>query len=498
LEDAREILLNVRTRLDAGRNRLLAALQAAAVQVDSELAFHRLLERAEQLEAARLARASERDRLEDGLAAAELSLKRATENVTKAQRALAPWDQAWARAITAAALSGGVSHAVVRAQLELIDTVRSKIDEILDLEQRIGDMDQDATRFGEDVLAIATALGLETRDRTPANLVGDLAKALGDATTARTQCGGLAAQLAKAEQRLADARNDEIKAMARLEPLTEIGGSPDREALTAAVKVSELARELKADLARHAEEIVRAGGGPTLEALLAECEGAEIATLSLRGQQLTDEVTRLSGEVAQLSADRATAKAEFNRLNAGPDAAIAAADAEQAKAEMALQAEAYVRKRAEVILLKWAIAKYRAEKQSPLLKRASAIFSHLTLGRYGELLVDLESDKARLAGVTEDQSVVPVEGMSEGTVDQLFLSLRLAAVEEAVDNGSRLPFLADDLFINYDDARSAAGFQVLAELARKTQVLFFTHHRHLVDLAQKALSPAEVPSLMLA
>ena len=40
----------------------------------------------------------------------------------------------------------------------------------------------------------------------------------------------------------------------------------------------------------------------------------------------------------------------------------------------------------------------------------------------------------------------------------------------------RLPFLADDLFVNFDDERSEAGVRVLAELAKYTQVLFFTHH----------------------
>lgn len=56
----------------------------------------------------------------------------------------------------------------------------------------------------------------------------------------------------------------------------------------------------------------------------------------------------------------------------------------------------------------------------------------------------------------------------------------------------RVPFVADDLFINYDDERAAAGFKVLAELSRKTQVLFFTHHAHLAQVADDALRPAKV------
>ena len=68
---------------------------------------------------------------------------------------------------------------------------------------------------------------------------------------------------------------------------------------------------------------------------------------------------------------------------------------------------------------------------------------------------------------------------------------------ESVASGVKLPFLADDLFINYDDARSAAGFRVLAKLAEETQVLFFTHHEHLADLARDTLGPANVSACRL-
>jgi uncharacterized protein YhaN len=77
--------------------------------------------------------------------------------------------------------------------------------------------------------------------------------------------------------------------------------------------------------------------------------------------------------------------------------------------------------------------------------------------------------------------------MSTGTADQLYLALRLAAVEDYLGHSKPLPFVADDLFINFDDDRSLAGFKVLGEIAKKTQVLFFTHHKHLIDVARQAL-----------
>lgn len=116
----------------------------------------------------------------------------------------------------------------------------------------------------------------------------------------------------------------------------------------------------------------------------------------------------------------------------------------------------------------------------------------IVIGGYTTLLVDPDSSAARLSALTLDSTVVPVGGMSEGTVDQLFLSLRLAAVEDVVAAGIKLPFLADDLFINYDDARAGAGFKVLAELAKTTQVLFFTHHQHLLPIARDAVAPGVV------
>ncbi len=151
-------------------------------------------------------------------------------------------------------------------------------------------------------------------------------------------------------------------------------------------------------------------------------------------------------------------------------------------------AEQFVRVRTAATLLQWAIDRYRREKQAPLLKRAGQMFATLTSNSFSDLRVEYdEKDRAHLAGIRPDDSTVSVDGMSDGTADQLYLALRLASVEEYLSRAHPLPFVADDLFINFDDTRAAAGFKVLAELGRKTQILFFTHHRHLVDIARSTL-----------
>lgn len=123
-----------------------------------------------------------------------------------------------------------------------------------------------------------------------------------------------------------------------------------------------------------------------------------------------------------------------------------------------------------------------------MLAKASAIFSDLTLGSFSRLLVDSEETTPRLFGIRPGGEQVDVTGMSEGSRDQLYLALRLAALELQIDQGlSMPPLIADDLFINFDDRRTAAGLKVLGDLSRRMQVVFLTHHDHLVPLAKEVL-----------
>jgi uncharacterized protein YhaN len=195
--------------------------------------------------------------------------------------------------------------------------------------------------------------------------------------------------------------------------------------------------------------------------------------------------------------NRNNARREFDAIGGDDRAARDAADRQAALAETRDIAERYVRLRSSVLLLQWAIDRYRREKQAPMLKRAGELFAILTGGSFEALQPEFESDDTvHLVGVRSDGRRVRLAGMSTGTADQLYLALRVAAVENYLEHAAPMPFIADDLFINFDNKRAAAGFRVLNELAKKTQVLFFTHHQHLVDVARTTLGPL-VPTVVL-
>ena len=82
---------------------------------------------------------------------------------------------------------------------------------------------------------------------------------------------------------------------------------------------------------------------------------------------------------------------------------------------------------------------------------------------------------------------MPANRMSTGTADALYLALRLASLKHQLAHANAIPLIIDDCLIQLDDRRAAAALKVFSELSTTTQVILFTHHDHLVDLASETL-----------
>ena len=135
-----------------------------------------------------------------------------------------------------------------------------------------------------------------------------------------------------------------------------------------------------------------------------------------------------------------------------------------------------------------ALERHRATRQDPLMQRASLIFSGLTGGAFAGIEQDFnESDVPVLKARRASGESVVVTGLSEGTADQLYLALRLAYVEDYAARSEPVPFIADDLFTSFDDARTAHGLRTLAAAGEHVQCVLFTHHRHVAELARSEL-----------
>jgi chromosome segregation protein len=138
-------------------------------------------------------------------------------------------------------------------------------------------------------------------------------------------------------------------------------------------------------------------------------------------------------------------------------------------------AERYARLHVARILLRSGIDRFRREQQEPLLRGAGRHFALLTGGRYERLAVDYDpAGRAVLLAIRDTGTECPVEALSEGARDQLYLALRIATIEAYAAQTEPLPFTTDDLLVHFDDVRAASAIALLAELGQTTQVILFT------------------------
>jgi uncharacterized protein YhaN len=223
---------------------------------------------------------------------------------------------------------------------------------------------------------------------------------------------------------------------------------------------------------------------------------------ALDADAVEDELERVSTELKDSQANRdtlrdqrQTVQNEIQSKDGSATAAEASEEAQQQLATMVSGIEQYLRLQIAALILEQRIEEYRRKNQAPVLSRAGELFARLTLGSFANLRDELgDSGKPILLGVRPDDMEISVEEMSDGTRDQLYLALRLATLEQHLQKGEPIPFVVDDILIGFDDDRTKACLEVLAELALSTQVLLFTHHRRVLELSQKIEAKAGIYS----
>ena len=104
-----------------------------------------------------------------------------------------------------------------------------------------------------------------------------------------------------------------------------------------------------------------------------------------------------------------------------------------------------------------------------ITQRAQKLLSRMTGGRYHSLT--MSEDFSLQAGAGEEDTVHDAMWRSDGTVDQLYLALRLAVAEELTPEA---PLILDDALVRFDDKRMKAAVGILKEMAKDKQVICFT------------------------
>lgn len=430
----------------------------------------------------------QRKTLEKQIREGQRSLGKLREALQAAQEDWDAWMQSWQVAVQSVGYGADTPVDQVDAEIDVMQDVERLLDRIRSIRsERIETMQADLDGLAATATSLIARVAPDLADQSPEDISLELARRLDLAQKAEAAANDLLARLQRSQTELTEAQKHLQAVHARLAPLMAAAGVEEVTALGRAIERSDERRAVEGKIQSAEQDLTQAADGLSLEDLRRESESVGADELKAELDRLAAASREVVDQIASLSNEFGAQKIAFDSLDGTDQAARAEAQRQEAIAAMADAAERYLRLQTAARLLKWSIEKFRETKQGPMLSKASTIFNGLTMDSFSRLLVDSEGDAPRLFGVRPSGEQVDVTGMSEGSRDQLYLALRLAALELQVEQGFTMPLIADDLFINFDDRRTAAGLKVLGDLSRSMQVVFLTHHDHLVPLAREVL-----------
>ncbi|MCW2938757.1 MAG: hypothetical protein JWN00_1742 [Actinomycetia bacterium] len=483
LAQAVQHLTRLRTLLDDPTH-LVAQNVLSELPELREIAEARLSEQA--------AAAGDRTVAAEKIAMEQAELTEATALVTEYEEQLAAWTICWRQVLDEAGLSTERDTVGALADLERLGQVVTKQSEADRIEYESEQAAAQVERFHETLVRIVTECG---RPVPPDHverylLVGRLHTEAKENRAVADQRGLLQRDQSKIRTDLDSARQTARQLAAELIELVTRTGVDSVEALNAAVQRRERHAEVTTKVSDLTQTIAIVS--ETLDDLMDQAQRTD-------PDQLKAELAGLAEHIGDLETQRneqtelfVTRRTELARLDGSALAAQAAADAEIAGAALVEEAEEYLRLEvARKILLDYA-EEYRNARQDPVLERAGQLFRELTREHFSGLELDHEGHSPVILARRDTSALVQAGRLSEGTADQLYLALRLASLERYADEDRGLPFTVDDIFMTFDNDRTRAALKVLNEMADRFQMIVFTHHEHLADLARAELPPERI------
>ncbi|MCC6202010.1 MAG: AAA family ATPase [Gammaproteobacteria bacterium] len=443
------------------------------------------LERARHAVAAAQRLAAERATLAQLCDALADECRQFDEQLLHLRRQRAELQPDWEEAMRRLRLPASALPAEARARLEQLARLATVLSEGAALAADAARQRHVVEAYQRRLDDLARACG-EPHDGAPEQLAERLYAALASARTAASTRQRLEADAARERQSLAAADAVIAAAEQTLATLLRCAGCDAIEQLPA-IEAAALRQAQLAARAHDIEEQLLRHNACAIAEVVAEAAGLNTDDVARQLESLEQEIELLDRELETAQDTLFRARTARAAIDGGGNAADAAQTLASIGARIAQEARAYARVRLAGAVLDRVMQVYRERHQGPLLHRAAEVFARITLGSFSGLAIDHDDGHQVLTGVRPSGSRVTVAGMSQGTRDQLYLALRLAAIEQHLAERGPFPVIVDDLLVQFDDARALATLALLVELSARTQVLCFTHHRHLRELV--AASP---------
>ncbi|GIM46789.1 hypothetical protein DNHGIG_23380 [Collibacillus ludicampi] len=223
-----------------------------------------------------------------------------------------------------------------------------------------------------------------------------------------------------------------------------------------------------------------AGSKARLEKLLPSCMEDEIMTLQSRIAKWEEVIENERIMVSQLQQRKGELKQQREEMENSHELADLRLQVQQYKEKVRVEAHEWAVFAIARALLQEAKERYEREKQPSVLRKASVAFQTITQGQFRHIWSPYH-EQQQIEVETAEGRRLELQMLSRGTAEQLYLSMRIALIQEMAEQGIELPVVMDDIFVNFDPMRLRSSLAALRELAKTHQILFFTCHPHMAS-----------------
>ncbi len=393
----------------------------------------------------------------------------------------------WRAQLRAAGVVDDLDVLAWRRRRELVGEARTLQQQADGLSRQAEEALRSNTTFLTAVQALSARHGVLAGE--PVSAMGSLSHRLESAVSARQRTEDLDRRIADLQCRVDGEHASRTDALEALERLRDEVGVLDLGELTRAADRSRHALELSDEVERLTDLIRAAAPASELAAVVEEIAGTEPEVLEEVRAAAEQELDLAEGDLREAVTQQAEARQRARDLESSEGAAELHARAQEQLTVVAERVERYLVARIQGEVLRRELEAYERKHASPLLDEAGELLQRLTGGRYVALGITARAGGRGLTIIGADEEQHAPDELSEGTADQVFLALRLAGIsslqeERRAAGAPPLPVVFDDVLMTFDEQRSAAALQVLAELSERWQIIVLSHHAHLAQVAE--------------
>ena len=391
----------------------------------------------------------------------------------------------WTELLKRSSLDPAKQHADILEEIRIRQEIHTSIKEVDQLTARQHTHKSKCLDFASQVNELLNSLG-EKPDKldSPENTISRLHTRLKNEMKMAGTRDNLKTRLEDTEDRISRASAELEVLEGEIAMICREGGTDDPLELPDIEEKASRKKELRSKLDHTLDNLRELSAGEDLNEFVAAASDFDSDELQGIIQGLEAQIKERKPRLEQLIKEGTEVEVKLRSMDGTSRALQVEQEIEEQRALLENHVHEYVRTKLAASIMAAEIERYRTANQGPVLKKAGDIFRRITLDSFKTIIADYdEKGEPVIRAVRNSGSRLSVDELSDGSRDQLFLALRLGGIYRYLDHNPPFPFMADDILVHFDDQRSKKTLSVLAQLSRSTQVLFFTHHHHLVDLA---------------